>query len=473
MLQKILYIAPELTLLAGIINIYLRHLIEEDSPKIMARIARVWLLISLFFTILLYNRSNNPVYLMDNAYTLLFKIIIFMFSYALLVISAQYFTAEKKVALRFYTMFLLSLIVMNIMLAAVNVLILSACVLLLMFTTHRLSEMSDEKTALTQNTRYLSANVVILLMLLVGTVGIYILSGGQLNYQNLNLILSEHTSSFYLYIYVVCLIIPFLYSLGIAPFHSYAEDKTGKVILPVSHYIAIILPWAYWGAFIKLNIEVLPPFVNELSPAYVCFALLSIGFGAVGANARINLHRIYAFCTMYYFGTVLLLLSSFNHTAYYAAFISLLVCLLGLNGAYLVFYSLKSRNEYLSASTSLSGLAKTRPYTTAVLLISLFSLTGLPPLAGFLGQASLASELISTQSYVSLFCVFFFLLMLAKVYLEIIKTAYFEQKIMAFDTENKLLKFYMLINIVCLFLLAFNPFNVIEKLKDMFDVVFL
>lgn len=88
-----------------------------------------------------------------------------------------------------------------------------------------------------------------------------------------------------------------------------AEDKAGRGILPVSHYFALVVPVALWGAFIKLNIELLAPYKAALAPVYVGFALLSAIFGAVGANARINLHRIMSYSSMYHFGVVLLLLS--------------------------------------------------------------------------------------------------------------------------------------------------------------------
>lgn len=81
-----------------------------------------------------------------------------------------------------------------------------------------------------------------------------------------------------------------------------AEDKAGRGILPVSHYFALVAPVALWGAFIKLNIELLAPYKAALAPVYVGFALLSAVFGAVGANARINLHRIMSYSSMYHSG---------------------------------------------------------------------------------------------------------------------------------------------------------------------------
>lgn len=176
---------------------------------------------------------------------------------------------------------------------------------------------------------------------------------------------------------------------------------------------------------------------------------------------------------MYHFGMVLLLLSFFKLETDFAAFVYLLVVLLSLNGGYLVFYSLKSHGEYLASITSLAGLAETRPYTTGALLVSLFSLIGLPPLAVFMGQFGCISDLLRNGYFISLGIVLFFLLVLAKAYLEIIKTAYFEKKVKLYDAENRIISLYTVFCMACVVIVAFNPGNLFQILKDMFYVVSL
>ena len=168
-----------------------------------------------------------------------------------------------------------------------------------------------------------------------------------------------------------------------------------------------------------------------------------------------------------------MLLSFFKLETNFAAFVYLFVYMLSLNGSYLVFYSLKSHGEYLSSVTSLSGLAETRAYTTGALLVSLFSFIGLPPLVGFLGQLNVVSELLKNEYYISLGIILFFLLVLSKSYLDIIKTAYFEHKVKIYDSENKSVMAYTLFSVICIVLVAFNPQDLFAIMKDMFYVVSL
>lgn len=457
----------------GIIHLCFLYILGEESARLYAKTARIWLLVSLFSNIIFYNQSVNPQYFENNAYTLLFKICIDIFAYIVLSLTPQYFSAEKKIGCKFYILFLLALIVIDILLSSVNILSMSIGYVLLMFIHYRLQEIEKDKMLSKNQVRCVTTNVIILILLVVGITGLYSITHGHMEYNELKIILQQTAPSFVFYMCICCLIIPFLYALGLVPFHSLNEEKFSKAILPSGHYFAVVAPWGYWGALIKLNIAIVGPYTSDIAPVYIIFALLSVVFGAIGANSRINLHRIYSFIEMYYFGVILLLLSLFSSSADFSAFTCLVMYILGINGVYMVFYSLKSRNEYLSATISLSGLAETRPYATATLLISLFSLLGMPPLAGFLGQTMLVSSLIAEKQWLSLGIVFISLLMLAKCYLEIIKTAYFEHKMVSYDVESRNLWFYMLINIICIAILAFNPMNIMENMKDMFYVIFI
>ena len=169
----------------------------------------------------------------------------------------------------------------------------------------------------------------------------------------------------------------------------------------------------------------------------------------------------------------MILLSFFDKETSFSAFIYLFCYLITLNGLYIVFYNLKSRGEFLSSQISLSGLAKTRPSTTRALLICIFSLLGFPPFIGFIREFSFINELLTHKSYILLITILLFFLILSKSYLEIIKTAYFEQKIKTYDTENKIILFTTIIGVFLIIIISFNPFQIIEKLKDMFYVIYL
>lgn len=470
---KLLYALPELSLFAGIIHMLLLCLWEEESEKAYAQTTRLWLLISLFFNIIFYNKSLNPLYFENNAYTLLFVILGYFFAYMLAGVASTWFAAEKKTGCRFNILFLAALILLKILVSAVNATALAACLLLLKFITYRMNTANENH--MTHHTAFASCavNLTITAFLICGTGYLYFLTNGNLNYHFLSAFFIQNENDFGIYIAVCAIIATFLHDLAIPPFHLGTEDRLGKSSLPDSHFHAVIFPLFYWGAFIKLDFMASGAFNTYFMPIYMLFSVLAIAFGAIGANARINLLRIFAFSSMYHFGIVLWLISFFSLAAKFSAFLYLLMYLLALNGVYLTFYNLKSRNEYLFTTAALSGIVENKPYTTIILLISLFSLIGIPPLAGFLGQTNLVFQFTASGHTMYLGIVFIFFLILAKAYLELIKTASFEQKIISYDAENKFVRMFAALNAVLVLSAAFNPFGWIEAFKDMFYAMFI
>ncbi len=470
---KLLYTLPDITLIAGIVHMLLLRLFAEESKKTYAQTARLWLLVSLFFNIIFYNKSMNPLYFENDAYTLLFVISGYFFAYVLTGVSTSWFAAEKKSGCRFYVLFSASLMLLKMLVCSANALTLAACLILLQFIIHHMNTDNDEDKK-QQNTDVSCTVVLIIFTFLIsGTGYLYAQTGGNLNYRFLGTFLFGTEKHFGVYLSVCGILVSLLHGLAIPPFHIGAEDRSGKSSLPVSHFYAIIMPLFYWGAFIKLDYMALGAFAMHLMPVYMLFALLAIVFGAIGANARINLLRIFTFSSMYHFGIVLCLISFFSLEAKFSAFLYLLVYLSGLNGVYLTFYNLKSRNEYLLTTAGLAGIIKNKPFTTGMLLISLFSLIGVPPLAGFLGQADLVYQFMTDKHSASLGIVFVFFLVLVKAYLDLIKTASFEQNLIPYDAENKFVRLFAALNAVLIISAAFNPFGWIERFKDMFYALFI
>jgi NADH-quinone oxidoreductase subunit N len=216
------------------------------------------------------------------------------------------------------------------------------------YINYRLLSLSYDKYPSEISRKYLAISSIVLLLMIVGFIYLIITGGYITNFNQIKELLTQSKSDIKYYIATTLIIIPIFYTLGLAPFHSLIEDKIGKSILPVSHYFSIILPITFWGVLLKLKQTLLLPFEDSISFVLVSIAVFSILLGAIGANARINLYRIFAYGSMYHFGVCVLMLSFFTHQADFGMLIYLIMYLLALNGSYTVFYNLKSRGEFLS-----------------------------------------------------------------------------------------------------------------------------
>lgn len=324
-LHQLVYTLPELSLLMGIVHLGILYMLSYESARLYARVSRFWLLASIFWNIVFYDKTFSPLYFANDAYTLLFSLLAGFLAYIMLGLSSAWFSVENRTGCRYYVLVLCALIGIDLLLAASNLVALLFCYILLIFINYRLLGISYEKLPSEAAVRYMGVSAVIVLIFAAGFGFLNYIQDGAVDFSELYALFSGNTASLPLFLAAVAIVVPFLYSLGIAPFHIMAEDKAGRGILPVSHYFALVAPVALWGAFIKLNIELLAPYKAALAPVYVGFALLSAVFGAVGANARINLHRIMSYSSMYHFGVVLLLLSFFRIETDFAAFVYLFV----------------------------------------------------------------------------------------------------------------------------------------------------
>ncbi|MBR5154848.1 MAG: hypothetical protein IKW58_03895 [Alphaproteobacteria bacterium] len=469
MLEEILYMLPEISLVLGILHLCILHLLSYESPKVYAKVARIWLQVSLFCLIVFYDRSISIFYFDNNSFTLLFKVLLILFSYQLLIMSSAWFSAENQTGIKYLILIFLSLIASNYLISSINIISFIISYTILISINYFLLNISSQEVS----RRYMFVFSLILFLMLGSFSYIYITSNNLTQYKELSLFFSHTNNDFKLYISAIGLLLPLLFSLGIVPFHAVKEEEIAKSILPVSHYFAVIMPLVFWSALIKYKEVLAFAYKDNLMQSLEIISILSIIYGAIGANSRINLHRIYTHGSIYHFGVILMLLSFFNQHSTFSAFLYLLLYVLTLNGLYSVFYNLKSQGEFLSAQISLSGLAQTRPHTTRALLISIFSLLGFPPFAGFLAEFSFINVFLQYEKYLFLSIILVFFLILAKSYLEIVKTAYFEQKIKSYDTENKTVQLITLIGIMLIISISFNPFGIIEKLKDMFYVIYL
>ena len=329
---------------------------------------------------------------------------------------------------------------------------------------------SEDETDATNN---YGTSLIIIAIFIISFAYLWYRTEGTLTFALLQGFLIENKASFAIYSAIIGFIIPFLYLLGIAPFHNVTEARMAKSILPVAHYETVILPIFLWGEIIKIVHLLFLPYAASLTLALSTLGIFSVVVGAIATNTDNNIQQLYMHSSMYHFGIALILLSLADTSAEFAGFIYLLMYITGLSAAYSVAYNLKSHGEYLLKVSSLSGLAQTRPYSANILLLSLFSIIGLPPLAGFIGQIGLANQLINQGKYIYLIVIYTFLVWLTKAYLQMIRTIYFQQKIKIFDTENKKVLLIMFVMAIIILTLAFNPFEMVEKIKDMFYVIAL
>ena len=108
-------------------------------------------------------------------------------------------------------------------------------------------------------------------------------------------------------------------------------------------------------------------------------------------------------------------------------------------GAFSCLYLLKKDGEYKENISDLSGISKKNPILAFSLLIILFSLAGVPPLGGFFAKFYVFLAVVENEMYALAIIGLLTTVMSAFYYLKIIKTIYFDDNVITFETsKNKI-----------------------------------
>ena len=105
-------------------------------------------------------------------------------------------------------------------------------------------------------------------------------------------------------------------------------------------------------------------------------------------------------------------------------------------GAFSCLYLLKKDGQYKENISDLSGISKTHPLLSISLLIILFSLAGVPPLGGFFAKFYVFVAVVEQQMYTLAIIGLLTTVMSAFYYLKIIKTIYFDDSIVTYESSK-------------------------------------
>ena len=124
---------------------------------------------------------------------------------------------------------------------------------------------------------------------------------------------------------------------------------------------------------------------------------------------------------------------------------------------------LKRNNEYYDNLEDLSGISKNHPLLSLSLLIILFSLAGIPPLAGFFAKFYIFMAVIEQSMYFLAIVGLLSTVIAAFYYLRIIKIIYFDSENEKFEKDhNSWLKFSLALSSILILFYFIFPSKIIE-----------
>ncbi|MDA9170226.1 NADH-quinone oxidoreductase subunit NuoN, partial [Candidatus Pelagibacter ubique] len=272
-------------------------------------------------------------------------------------------------------------------------------------------------------------------LLLYGCSLVYGFSGST----NFNVIGDLMNSSHYgLTFGIVFILVGLAFKISAVPFHMWAPDVYEGSPTAVTLFFAIVPKVAALTVFIRF---LYIPFVNMIDqwqPILIFLSIASMIFGAIAAIGQNNLKRLIAYSSIGHMGYALAGLSTGSNEGIQSSIVYMSIYLVMNLAFFSCLLMLKRNDAYYETIDDLSGLSKNHPILSLSLLAILFSLAGIPPLAGFFAKFYIFKAVIEQSMYFLAIVGLLSTVIAAFYYLKIIKVIYFDKEKESYDTDHNI-----------------------------------
>jgi len=231
----------------------------------------------------------------------------------------------------------------------------------------------------------------------------------------------------------------------------------------VTLFFAIVPKVAALTVFIRF---LYIPFVNMIEqwqPILIFLSVASMIFGAIAAIGQNNLKRLIAYSSIGHMGYALAGLSTGSNDGIQSSIIYITIYLVMNLAFFCCLLMLKRNDEYFETVDDLSGLSKNHPVLSLSLLVILFSLAGIPPLAGFFAKFYVFTAVIEQSMYFLAIVGLLSTVIAAFYYLKIIKVIYFDKEKESYDNDHNIwLKMSLTFSTLLILLYFIFPSQLVE-----------
>ena len=435
---------PEIFISLSIMFLLILGVFKKRSSKLIQNLSLIVLLIT---AVIIFNETLgvkqtllfNDSVIIDYLSSFM-KIVILLAAFLVLVISSNYLKIFELFKIEYPILILSSVLGMMVMIGSNDLIVfymgleLQSLALYVLATFNR-----DQLKSSEAGLKYFVLSALSSGLLLYGCSLIYGFTGST----NFNLIANQlNTDQYAITFGIVFILVGLAFKISAVPFHMWAPDVYEGSPTSVTLFFTMVPKVAALTVFIRF---LYVPFLNLIDQWQMIIIFLSIAsmlFGAVAAIGQTNLKRLIAYSSISHIGYALAGLTTGSNEGIQSSVIYMTIYIIMNLGLFSCLLMMRRNNEYFEDIDDLSGLSKNHPLLSLSLLIILFSLAGIPPLAGFFAKFYIFKSVLEQSMYFLAIVGLLSTVVAAFYYLRIIKIMYFDKEKEKYDTDHNLwLKF--------------------------------
>lgn len=223
------------------------------------------------------------------------------------------------------------------------------------------------------------------------------------------------------------------FKVSAVPFHMWTPDVYEGSPTPVTAFFSVAPKIAAFALLLRVMLEPFGPLVDEWRQIIVVISVASMALGAFAAIAQTNIKRLMAYSSIGHIGYALIGLAAGSQAGVHGVLVYLSIYLVMNIGTFACILSMRRHGDMVEGIDDLAGLSTTSPKMALALTIFMFSLAGIPPLAGFFGKLYIFMAAIEAQLYTLAVLGVIASVVGAYYYVRIVKVMYFDAAAEPFD----------------------------------------
>tara|TARA_B110000211_G_scaffold232368_1_gene295918 strand:+ start:101 stop:1513 length:1413 start_codon:yes stop_codon:yes gene_type:complete len=437
-MENINFFLPEIFLTVSILSTLMIGVFFKNSYILVTSIV-YGIIISLILIILnsfdvsfkLFSNSFT-----SNSFTNFFKILILIGTFFILIITQNFIKETKINYFEYSLILLLSVLGMFIMISANDLILFYLGLELQSLSLYILASLNrDNLKSNESGLKYFILSSLASGLLLYGCSILYGFSGST-NFEIISL--NTSTENIGTVFAMVFILVGLAFKVSAVPFHMWTPDVYEGAPSSVTSFFAVVPKIAGIAVFIRFMQIPFSEIVDQWQPILIFISLSSMILGAVAAIGQTNIKRLIAYSSIGHIGFALAGISTGTTLGYSSSITYISIYVIMNLGMFACIFLMKREGKYCENLNDLSGISKQHPILSIALLIILFSLAGIPPLAGFFAKFYIFIAVIENKMYTLAIIGLLSTVISAFYYLRIVKIIYFDDANNSFDQIKNL-----------------------------------
>lgn len=449
-------VTPEIIMTISATVLLILELIFKNKG-ILAFIAVATAAVVLYTIPLSHGQTFGGMFISD-AYSTYFKLIFIINLMLTVLISLRYIHREKAGYGEYYSLLVFATSGMMLMASAKDLIILYLGLELMALSTYILAgikrhDIKSNEAAI----KYFLLGAFSSALLLYGISLLYGMTTTTDIYKIAeHLKTTEVTTT--LLLSMILIVVAFSFKIAAAPFHMWAPDVYEGAPTSITAFMSVGPKAAGFAVMGRVFFEAFRNIQADWTPILIGIAILTMAVGNILALVQTNIKRMLAYSSIAHAGYMLIGIIPGTQESMSAMMVYMLIYALMNIGAFAIVILLEKGEEL----SDYEGLSKSHPLVAALMLVFMFSLTGIPPTAGFIGKFNLFMAAIKAGYTWLVVIAVIFSAISAYYYLRVVMNMYMkEMKQEAAISLSPSLGLAILITVLMVFVIGIMPSVVI------------